>query len=456
MLLLGSAFAQAPSWGFGPAVTISVSGNPRTVQAFDYVRNITTTYPIYNVTSASGVEGIAVWTSGSTLNAVTYDTGIGEWKNTTINGFSGLNFIVNKRTVSWISNAGVAGSMVYDPYSHTWKTMTFAISVTNIYRSGGMVAAYNSTLQQIAIAQYDPTTGNFQVLTDYTGPNTLINIEQDFMSWMGTNGVFRCAYYDRGTHQWKPKQFAGYIYDADAKNGIIAGVTPYDTILVSAFDIEEGIWVDSSFGGKSMEYATNVLAGTIYYEDSSGIHHIGYDHVANRFVKGQLTAPYCKNYFWQPEPNSTSILYLSCQVVGAAFDHYECGDGHTVTIANTYKQYLSPNYYLVNMFTNQSAPSLGCGEYVPMIDPLHSTDANETQAQLFPNPCEAGAMVHLTSKAQLQSIRILNELGQTVYQDLVHGSAIDFRLPQDLAKGIYIAEIQLQRGKVWREKVIVY
>ncbi len=449
--------AQQPNWGWGPAITTSLSGTTLTCSAFDPVLSTTKTTTINSVDDFINNEGVVAWvTPGGTVGGVTYDINQGSFEQTTFSNNSG-NIIQNEGgVISFVSSAGTVGGAVYDPAQESWEYTTFSNNSGNTVINRDGVIAFVSSAGTVGGAVYDPAQESWEYTTfSNNSGNTVIN-RDGVIAFVSSAGTVGGAIYDPAQQSWEYTTFSNNSGNSIVnQNGVIAFISSAGTVGGAAYDHNGQSWDYTTFSNSSNNTNLSISDGTIIWNSSSGTSKYGYDN--GNWSSNVNTDLSCKVFAVNAE-DTKHIAYLWCLTIGANSYSYSCGDGHTVTSRWAWKQYASggsygPSLAIFNSSSNSSC-SASLNFAVTNVPGISAADFS-----VFPNPAYCHDALRLSLSEKAQAVRITELNGKIVYENQFSPVSGNVSLELDgvtLSAGVYFVEIYFENGAKSVKKFLVH
>jgi hypothetical protein len=413
---ISQVFSQNPNWGWGPTVNTSLNGTSLTCTTTDPTTSNTQTYTISNVDAYINNEGIVATVSTSgTVKGLIYDINLQSWEVSTFSYNSGNQIQNSDGVISWVSSAGTVGGAIYDPNLQNWETSVFS------YNSG----------------------------------NTVKN-RDGVVSWVSSSGTVGGAIYDPNLQNWETSIFSynsGNVMKN--KNGVVAWISSAGTVGAAVYDPDLQSWEESIFSYSSSNNNLSISDGTVYWNNSSGTSHYGYNVSNNTWQSSYNTDLYCKLFVSKKNDTSPYLVHFSCLSIGANSYAYTAGDGHTIYRKWGFKQYQNPGGYNASLTIQNSFSNTNCNKNIS-VSTVQLEEQNRVDVQVFPNPVMQQQQLYMESGQLIEQVQIVDILGANKATIFIDQKFAEINLATlNLNSGTYFIKITLENKQQILKKILI-
>ncbi len=434
------AIAQNSNWGWGPAITTSLSGTTLTCSAFDPVQNLTKTTSVTGVASFINNQGVVGYvTSGSTVGGLVYDINMNTWQQTVFSSNSGNTFQNSDGVIAWVSASGTVGGAIYDPIVKAWEYTNFSSNSGNTIQNSKGLVAWVSTAGTIGGAVYDPSLHLWRYTTfSSNSGNTFINSE-GVIAWVSAAGTVGGAVYDPGPQVWKYTTFSSNSGNTIANaTGVIGFISSSGTVGGAVYDHDQQQWKFATFSNSSGNSNVSVSNGTVYWNSSNGPQHWGYNFISKNWLSNYNTDLHCKLFVTNPSGSTPFITYFWCLSIGVNAYSTNCGDGHIITRRWGFKQYATAGNYNAELTIFTFNASTTCNQNVTVVTGLTDMQV-ENELNIYPNP--AHNLIQF-SGTRFTGVEIYNVYGALVQAKQFAEATPDVTVDvSEYASGVYFARL---------------
>ena len=467
LLLVGllcavTSFAQYPNWGWGPAITTSLSGATLTCTTFDPVLQTNKTTTISSVDMFINNDGVvATVSSAGMVKGVIYDVNLGTWKQSQFSGNTGNTIQNSHGVISFVSAAGTVGAATYDAHAQVWKwNSSFSSNTGNTVINQDGVVAWVSSSGTVGAALYDPAASAWKWNSSFSSNtgNTIQNIH-GVVGWVSASGTVGGAVYDPAAAIWKwNSSFSSNSGNALVNfSGVLAWISNSGTIGGAVYDPDASIWKwNSSMSSSSNNTNLGIQDGTIYWTGSSGSQQYGYNIGSKVWQNNYNTDIYCKYFSSHSSGDAPLLTYLWCMSIGANSFTHTAGDGHTIFRRWGWKQYDTPGTYTPSLVVANSIGNTTCNLNVTVNNPNSVEEHGPFSFNIYPNPITAGSDLTVETAKPLKQVRVLNALGAEMKFQSTGGSTSQHRIQcSGWPLGLYFVEVILSNDERETRPLIV-
>lgn len=424
------AQAQNTTWGFGLPITATLTNGVLTCTVTDPSQGVKT-FGQSNVTQLRNADGVVGWSTSGGYGFATYDVNLHRWQSTGANVNTAITTLQSAYGVgAWATNNSY-GYARYNPVRQQWAEDGANVSSQCVVSTNYGVVVWSTAGGGYGFATYDPQPAQWKTggANGYSG--ITIVTQHGLVAWR-TSSSYGAAAYNPVLHQWFTAGGADTFSEMACDNGVVAWLSP-TRVAMAAFSPALRHW--TTFG-----YAASVTAGTLQINDgtvgftiSQGVQSLGYRTTTDQWTSGQATELACA--LLPVAIPQSSFVYFYNLSVGASSYSIACGDGQTIARRVGWKQYASGGTYSPELAISNSATTTTCPASVQVVLAAASPQA-AARLQLAPNP--ASGTVQAQLPAGTTHLRLLNPLGQTLWQASVTANA-QYLVPlAGLAPGAYL------------------
>jgi PKD repeat protein len=275
-------------------------------------------------TDLTTADGVAAWSSGSTVYYYTYDPSLTNFVGASATVGLTFDLVTAQGMVAWSSGTTVS-YRVYDWVRTSWRAGSFNPSqpAAGLRTADGIVAW--STSSSVYLRTYDVTRGTWN---DASGPgptSDLINVD-GVAAWSNGSSVYYFVY-DPTRGGWRGGSQAGATFDLHNVNGVVAwSVTP--NVFVRVYDPSRGQWMASSVNtGYTADL--NILGSTVTWTSAAGAFTQGYNPATGNF-RSAGAVPLAAFTVSTTVSNAPFLVAFVDMSIGGSSWNWNFGDGGTV------------------------------------------------------------------------------------------------------------------------------
>jgi hypothetical protein len=449
--------AQYPNWGWGPAMTVSMSGSTANLSVYDPFLSLTKTTSVYSVDVWQYEDGVFAWvTTGGTVGGVTYDVNTSNFQSNTFFSSSAIDILNRDGVIAFVSAGGTVGGAIYDPRQRSWEYNTFFSSSSIEVLNEDGVIAFVSAGGTVGGAVYDPVSQSWEYNTFFSSSSISAATQDGVIAFVSGGGTVGGAVYDIQSGSWKYNTFfSSSSISAVTGEGVIGFISGAGTVGGAVYDHFTGTWEYNTFSSSGSNSGLSVSDGTVYWISSSGSEHYGYNISSGNWVDGYQTDRSCRYFVSHNSGPAPLITYLWCMSIGAGSYTHSCGDGHSITRRWGWKQYDAPGSYSPELTIYSSIGNSTCTGSVSVTG-VGVEDALDQTLKVYPNPVSANAQIFVEAQQMISGISILDVMGRELHQQQTSGmkERVDLDL-MHLSTGIYFAIIHFKDNRTVMRRIVL-
>jgi len=199
----------------------------------------------------------------------------------------------------------------------------------------------------------------------------------------------------------------------------------------------------------------SISDGTVYWNNSSGTTHYGYNVTANAWQSSYNTDLYCKFFVAKENDTSPYLVHFSCLSIGANSYTYAAGDGHNIYRRWGFKQYQNPGGYSASLTIQNSLSNTNCNKNLS-VSTTKLDAQNEIDIQVFPNPVVQQQQFYIESSQVIEQVQIVDVLGASRATIPLNQKFAEINLATlNLNPGTYFVEIILENKQQILKKILI-
>jgi hypothetical protein len=448
--------AQYPNWGWGPAMTVTMSGSTANLSVYDPFLSMTKTTSVYSVDAWEYDDGVFAWvTPSGAVGGVTYDVNTESFHQTTFTSSSSITIQNRDGVIAYVTSSGAVGGAVYDPVQQSWEHTTFTSSSSITIQNQDGVIAYVTSSGAIGGAVYDPAQQLWEHTT-FTSSSSITALNQNgVIGYVTSSGAIGGAIYDMDLQTWKHSTFtSSSSIEMVLSDGVIGYLTSSGAVGGAVYDHFLQSWKHATFTSGSSFTGLTISDGTIFWNSSSGLQNYGYNITSQNWMNGYHTDRSCRYFISDNSGPAPLITYLWCMSIGANSYNHACGDGHSITRRWGWKQYDTPGTYSPELTIYSSTGNSTCTGSVSVTG-VDVDDPLSADVELYPNPV-SGNGFWVEAQLPLSSVSVSDMLGREILMMPVSGMTAKLDMEGlGLIPGIYLVKIGMAANGSVTRKIVV-
>lgn len=341
-----------------------------------------------------------------------------------------------------------------DPITN--NTRTYTISSVDAYINNEGIVATVSSSGTVRGLIYDINLQSWKesIFSSNSG-NSVLN-RDGIVVWVFSSGTVGGAVYDPDLQSWEESIFSSNAGNVmENKNGVVAWISSSGTIGGAVYDPDLQSWEESIFSSSSNNNNLSISNGTVYWNNSSGANHYGYNVTASTWQNNYSTDLYCKFFVAKENNTAPYLMHFSCLSMGTSSYTYAAGDGHNIYRRWGFKQYQNIGNYNASLTIQSSSSNRSCDRNLS-VNMTKIIEQNEVNVRVFPNPVVQQQQFYIESNQQIEQVQIVDVLGTSRITISINQKFAEISLTTlNLSSGTYFMKIILENKQQVLKKISI-